>query len=107
MRRLTDTDGLSDVQRDILRMAAYLIATHGTDEQREYFLPRMAAGEVRGALSMSGPCGRGGARLRCRPPRLRTGGELCEKPADVRENYRRAPGDQLQAGGDGRIVSSY
>jgi alkylation response protein AidB-like acyl-CoA dehydrogenase len=132
MRRLTDTDGLSDVQRDILRtvcdfvddevlpvateldhtdtypdkiverlkelgvfgltiserygglgeslltyalvveelsrgwmsisgiinthfMAAYLIASHGTDEQREYFLPRMATGEVRGALSMSEP----------------------------------------------------
>ena len=132
MRRLTDTDGLSDVQRDILRtvrdfvddqvlpvateldhsdaypdkiverlkelgvfgltiserygglgeslltyalvveelsrgwmsisgiinthfMVAYLIAAHGTDEQREYFLPRMATGEVRGALSMSEP----------------------------------------------------
>jgi len=132
MRRLTDTDGLSDVQRDILRtvrdfvddevlpvateldrtdtypdkivgrlkelgvfgltiserygglgeslltyalvveelsrgwmsisgiinthfMVAYLIATHGTDEQREYFLPRMATGDVRGALSMSEP----------------------------------------------------
>src|SRR5262249_60335591 len=36
-------------------MVAYLIATHGTDEQREYFLPRMATGEVRGALSMSEP----------------------------------------------------
>ena len=131
MRRLTDTDGLSDVQRDILRtvrdfvddevlpvateldhtdtypdkiverlkelgvfgltiserygglgeslltyalvveelsrgrmsisginthfMVAYLIAAHGTDEQRDYFLPRMATGKVRGALSMSEP----------------------------------------------------
>ena len=36
-------------------MVAYLIAAHGTDEQREYFLPRMATGEVRGALSMSEP----------------------------------------------------
>jgi len=36
-------------------MVAYLIARHGTDEQREYFLPRMATGEVRGALSMSEP----------------------------------------------------
>ena len=36
-------------------MVAYLIATHGTDEQRESFLPRMATGEVRGALSMSEP----------------------------------------------------
>jgi alkylation response protein AidB-like acyl-CoA dehydrogenase len=36
-------------------IVAYLIATHGTDEQKEYFLPRMAAGEVRSALSMSEP----------------------------------------------------
>jgi alkylation response protein AidB-like acyl-CoA dehydrogenase len=36
-------------------IVAYLITTHGTDEQREYFLPRMAAGQVRGALSMSEP----------------------------------------------------
>jgi alkylation response protein AidB-like acyl-CoA dehydrogenase len=36
-------------------IVAYLITTHGTDEQRDYFLPRMAAGEVRGALSMSEP----------------------------------------------------
>src|ERR1700691_1704285 len=26
-------------------IVAYLITTHGTDEQRDYFLPRMAAGE--------------------------------------------------------------
>jgi alkylation response protein AidB-like acyl-CoA dehydrogenase len=51
MRRLTDTDGLGDVHF----MVAYLIATHDTDEQREYFLPRMATGKVRGALSMSEP----------------------------------------------------
>jgi hypothetical protein len=36
-------------------MVAYLIANHGTEEQRDYFLPRMANGEVRGALSMSEP----------------------------------------------------
>jgi alkylation response protein AidB-like acyl-CoA dehydrogenase len=36
-------------------MVAYLIANHGTEEQRDYFLPRMATGEVRGALSMSEP----------------------------------------------------
>ncbi|HEX4656695.1 MAG TPA: acyl-CoA dehydrogenase family protein [Streptosporangiaceae bacterium] len=36
-------------------IVAYLIATHGTDEQKEHFLPRMATGEVRGALSMSEP----------------------------------------------------
>jgi alkylation response protein AidB-like acyl-CoA dehydrogenase len=36
-------------------MVAYLIAAHGTDEQRACFLPKMATGEVRGALSMSEP----------------------------------------------------
>jgi alkylation response protein AidB-like acyl-CoA dehydrogenase len=36
-------------------IVAYLVATHGTPEQRDYYLPRMATGEVRSALSMSEP----------------------------------------------------
>jgi len=36
-------------------IVAYLISAHGTDEQRSYFLPKMATGEVRSALSMSEP----------------------------------------------------
>ena len=36
-------------------IVAHMIAQHGTDEQKDYFLPRMAAGEVRGAFSMSEP----------------------------------------------------
>ncbi|HTR90485.1 MAG TPA: acyl-CoA dehydrogenase family protein [Trebonia sp.] len=36
-------------------IVAYLVATHGTQEQRDYFLPRMATGEIRSALSMSEP----------------------------------------------------
>jgi len=36
-------------------IVAHMIARHGTDEQKSYFLPRMAAGEVRGAFSMSEP----------------------------------------------------
>ena len=36
-------------------IVAHMIARHGTDEQRGYFLPRMAAGETRGAFSMSEP----------------------------------------------------
>ncbi len=36
-------------------IVAYLVATHGTDEQQAYFLPRMASGEIRSALSMSEP----------------------------------------------------
>src|ERR687884_456374 len=36
-------------------IVAYMIVQHGTPEQKERFLPRMAAGEVRGAFSMSEP----------------------------------------------------
>jgi alkylation response protein AidB-like acyl-CoA dehydrogenase len=36
-------------------IVAYLIARHGTAEQKAAFLPRMATGEVRGAFSMSEP----------------------------------------------------
>src|SRR5215475_3804326 len=32
-------------------IVAYMISQHGTAEQKEYFLPKMAAGEVRGAFS--------------------------------------------------------
>ena len=35
-----------------------MLKQHGTDEQKAYFLPKMAAGETRGAFSMSEPhCG--------------------------------------------------
>jgi alkylation response protein AidB-like acyl-CoA dehydrogenase len=36
-------------------IVAHLITRHGTQEQKDYFLPRMAAGEIRGAFSMSEP----------------------------------------------------
>ncbi|MCW2505346.1 MAG: acyl-CoA dehydrogenase [Actinomycetia bacterium] len=36
-------------------IVAYLIRQHGTDQQKQHFLPRMATGEVRGAFSMSEP----------------------------------------------------
>jgi alkylation response protein AidB-like acyl-CoA dehydrogenase len=36
-------------------IVAHMIARHGTQEQKNYFLPKMAAGEVRGAFSMSEP----------------------------------------------------
>src|ERR671933_2084520 len=39
-------------------IVAYMLLKHGTDEQKQHFLPRMATGEVRGAFSMSEPgCG--------------------------------------------------
>ncbi|WP_369203680.1 acyl-CoA dehydrogenase family protein [Streptomyces sp. PU-14G] len=36
-------------------IVAYMLGRHGTQEQKDHFLPRMAAGEVRGAFSMSEP----------------------------------------------------
>lgn len=36
-------------------IVAYLLMQHGTAEQQQSYLPRMAAGEVRGAFSMSEP----------------------------------------------------
>jgi alkylation response protein AidB-like acyl-CoA dehydrogenase len=36
-------------------IVAYMLRQHGTEEQRQRFLPRMATGEVRGAFSMSEP----------------------------------------------------
>ncbi|TMQ91301.1 acyl-CoA dehydrogenase [Actinomadura soli] len=39
-------------------IVAWMIAQHGTAEQRAHYLPRMATGEIRGAFSMSEPgCG--------------------------------------------------
>ncbi|MGZ4517549.1 MAG: acyl-CoA dehydrogenase family protein [Mycobacteriaceae bacterium] len=36
-------------------IVAYMLIQHGTQEQKEHYLPRMATGEVRGAFSMSEP----------------------------------------------------
>src|SRR5215216_1271157 len=36
-------------------IVAYMIRQHGTEEQKQRLLPRMATGEVRGAFSMSEP----------------------------------------------------
>jgi alkylation response protein AidB-like acyl-CoA dehydrogenase len=39
-------------------IVAYMLMQHGTEEQKQKYLPRMATGEVRGAFSMSEPgCG--------------------------------------------------
>lgn len=36
-------------------IVAYMLIQHGTEEQKQKYLPRMATGEVRGAFSMSEP----------------------------------------------------
>lgn len=39
-------------------IVAYMLLQHGTDEQKQKYLPKMATGEIRGAFSMSEPgCG--------------------------------------------------
>ncbi len=39
-------------------IVAYMLLQHGTEEQKQKYLPKMATGEVRGAFSMSEPgCG--------------------------------------------------
>jgi alkylation response protein AidB-like acyl-CoA dehydrogenase len=48
-------------------IVAYMIAQHGTDEQKQRLLPRMATGELRGAFSMSEPeCGSDVAAIKTR-----------------------------------------
>jgi alkylation response protein AidB-like acyl-CoA dehydrogenase len=48
-------------------IVAYLIAQHGTSEQKQRLLPKMATGEVRGAFSMSEPeCGSDVAAIKSR-----------------------------------------
>src|SRR5437763_11375551 len=36
-------------------IVAYMLTHHGTDEQKQRYLPKMALGEVRGSFSMSEP----------------------------------------------------
>jgi alkylation response protein AidB-like acyl-CoA dehydrogenase len=56
-------------------IVAYMIRQHGTDEQKQRFLPRMATGEVRGAFSMSEPeLGSDVAAIRTRGVRDTDGG---------------------------------
>ena len=48
-------------------MVGTLLKLHGTDEQKQRWLPRMAAGEIRGALSLSEPdAGSDTKALRCK-----------------------------------------
>ncbi len=57
-------------------IVAYMIGQHGTQEQKEYFLPRMAAGEVRGAFSMSEPgMGSDVSAIRTRAERVKGDGQ--------------------------------
>ncbi len=51
-------------------IVAYMLLRHGTEEQKQKYLPRMAAGEVRGAFSMSEPgCGSDVAAIKTKAAR--------------------------------------
>jgi alkylation response protein AidB-like acyl-CoA dehydrogenase len=56
-------------------IVAYMLQQHGTDEQKQRYLPRMAIGEVRGAFSMSEPeCGSDVAAIKTKAVRGGDGG---------------------------------
>ena len=60
-------------------IVAYMVMQHGTQEQRERLLPRMATGEVRGAFSMSEPgLGSDVAGIRTRAVRQADGGYVID-----------------------------
>jgi alkylation response protein AidB-like acyl-CoA dehydrogenase len=55
-------------------IVAYLLMQHGTEEQKRRYLPRMAAGELRGAFSMSEPnCGSDVSAITTRAARASAG----------------------------------
>ena len=74
-------------------IVAHMIARHGTDEQKDYFLPKMAAGDVRGAFSMSEP-GLGSDVSAIRTKAVPDGDDFVhQRPEDVADQRRhRQPG---------------
>ncbi len=55
-------------------IVAYMLMRHGTPEQKQRYLPRMATGEVRGAFSMSEPgCGSDVSAIRTKAVRSADG----------------------------------
>ena len=55
-------------------IVAWMLLQHGTDEQKQRYLPRMATGEVRGAFSMSEPgCGSDVSAIKTKATRVSTG----------------------------------
>jgi alkylation response protein AidB-like acyl-CoA dehydrogenase len=58
-------------------IVAWMLMHHGTDEQKQRYLPRMATGEVRGAFSMSEPgCGSDVSAIRTKAVRTGDGYEI-------------------------------
>jgi len=58
-------------------IVAWMLMQHGTDEQKQKYLPRMATGEVRGAFSMSEPAlGSDVSAIKTRATRKESDGEV-------------------------------
>jgi alkylation response protein AidB-like acyl-CoA dehydrogenase len=58
-------------------IVAYMLIQHGTEEQKQKYLPKMATGEVRGAFSMSEPgCGSDVAAIKTKAVRSDDGYEI-------------------------------
>ncbi|MPY83286.1 MAG: acyl-CoA dehydrogenase [Actinophytocola sp.] len=57
-------------------IVAHMISRHGTEEQKQHFLPKMATGEIRGSFSMSEPdLGSDVAAIKTRAKRLDGSGD--------------------------------
>ena len=82
-------------------IVAWMLLQHGTEEQKQKYLPRMATGEVRGAFSMSEPgCGSDVSAITTKATRLEDddGGLRDHRPEDVADQRRlgqpgRRPGE--------------
>jgi len=60
-------------------IVAYMLIQHGTEEQKKKYLPKMAAGEIRGAFSMSEPgCGSDVAAIKTKAVRKEGAGDSYE-----------------------------
>ena len=56
-------------------IVAYMLLQHGTPEQKQTYLPRMATGEIRGGFSMSEPgCGSDVSAIKTKATRTEDGG---------------------------------
>ena len=72
-------------------IVAWMLLQHGTEEQKQRYLPRMATGEVRGAFSMSEPgCGSDVSGIKTRAVRAADGGRRLDhqRPEDVADQRR-------------------
>ena len=70
-------------------IVAYMLMKHGTEEQKQKYLPRMATGEVRGAFSMSEPgLGSDVAAIKTKATQGRTTGYDDQRPEDVADQRR-------------------